>query len=163
GRALRFFRTQIEYKESIDMVDVRQVRGGTGLDPINDELDELLDSVFENTYQATQAFFAEYDKNPDPLVLARWLEPRAWRELDYVYLLNEVIRRHAMEFSRKHVTLLMKQSFQEAEHYEMVGDAIESLGGTTPTSAPKQAQEWSAWLWECLDRSPLAAVAAWNL
>lgn len=145
------------------MVDVRQVRGGSGLDPINDEIDELLDSVFNNTYEATKAFFAEYDKNPDKLVLARWLEPRAWREIDYVYLLNELIRRHGMEFSRKHITLLMKQSFQEAEHYELVGDAIVSLGGTVPTTPPQEAQAWSEWLWECLDRNPLAAVAAWNL
>lgn len=145
------------------MVDVRRVRGGGGLDAINDELDELLDSVFENTREATVAFFAEYDKNPDPMVLARWLEPRAWREIDYVFLLNEQIRRYGMRFKRKHITLLAKQSFQEAEHYELVGEAIESLGGTVPTSPHPQAKVWSEWLWECLDRHPLAAIAAWNL
>lgn len=145
------------------MVDVRKVRGGAGLDPIGEEVDELLDSVFDNTAQATEQFFAEYDKNPDPRILARWLEPRCWREIDYVYLLNEEIRRYGMGFTRKHITLLAKQSFQEAEHYEMVGHAIESLGGTVPTESPAEARVWSDWLWECLDRHPLAAIAAWNL
>ena len=145
------------------MADVRNVRGGSGLDSINDELDELLDSVFESTRKATEAFFAKYDENPDPLVLARWLEPRCWREIDYVFLLNEQIRRYGLAFDRKHITLLAKQSFQEAEHYEMVGKAIESLGGTVPTSVPPEVVPWSEFLWDCLERHPLAAIAAWNL
>lgn len=145
------------------MVDVRQVRGGNGLEGIENEVDELLDSVVEQTRIATEAFFANYDKNPDPKVLAAWLAPRAWREIDYVFLLNEQIRRYGMGFSRTHITLLAKQSFQEAEHYEAVGNAIESLGGTVPTSVPTQAVPWSNFLWECLERHPLAAIAAWNL
>lgn len=145
------------------MVDVRNVRGGRGLDPISDEVDALLDSVFAATRQATEQFFAYYDKQPDPLLLARWLEPRCWREIDYVFLLNEEIRRYGMGFERKHITLLAKQSFQEAEHYEQVGKAIESLGGTVPTTVPAEAVPWSEFLWDCLQRHPLAAIAAWNL
>lgn len=145
------------------MVSVRNVRGGSGLDPINDELDELLDSVYAATRKATEDFFARFDNDPDPLVLARWLEPRCWREIDYVYLLNEEIRRYGMGFERKHITLLAKQSFQEAEHYEQVGRAIESLGGTVPTSVPQEVVPWSEFLWDCLDRHPLGAIAAWNL
>lgn len=144
------------------MVDVRRVRGGDGLAEINDELDQILDSVVENTRLATESFFASYDENPDPKVLAAWLAPRAWREIDYVFLLNEQIRRYGLEFERKHITLLAKQSFQEAEHYEIVGRAIESLGGTVPTSVPPEAKPWSDFLWECLERHPLAAIAAWN-
>ncbi|MGH3517620.1 MAG: hypothetical protein ACRDQ7_09450 [Haloechinothrix sp.] len=72
-------------------------------------------------------------------MLATWLAPRTWREIDYLSLLNEEIRRYGMAFERRHITLLAKQSFQEAEHYEMVGKAIESLGGTAPTSVPASA------------------------
>lgn len=144
------------------MVDVRRVRGGNGLDGISDEVDQILDSVFQSTRRATESFFASYDKNPDPKILASWLEPRAWREIDYVFLLNEQIRRYGMGFSRSHITLLAKQSFQEAEHYEAVGKAIESLGGTVPTSVPPEARPWSEFLWDCLERHPLAAIAAWN-
>ncbi|PVH28448.1 hypothetical protein [Pararhodobacter oceanensis] len=145
------------------MVDVRQVRGGDGLTGIREEVDAMLDAVVENTRQATVSFFDKYAENPDPKILAAWLEPRAWREIDYVFLLNEQIRRYGMQFSRKHITLLAKQSFQEAEHYEDVGRVIESLGGTVPTSVPESAKPWSDFLWECLDRHPLAAIAAWNL
>jgi len=145
------------------MADVRKVRGGSGLDPIRPELGELLDSVRAATARATEDFFAGYDADPDPARLATWLVPRCWREIDYVYLLNEEIRRYGMGFQRRHVTLLAKQSFQEAEHYDMVGRAIESLGGTAPTSVPAEAEPWSRFLWGCLDRHPLAAIAAWNL
>lgn len=145
------------------MADVRNVRGGSGLDPIRAEIDELLDSVQVATAEATEAFFVSYDEDPDPARLAAWLIPRCWREIDYVYLLNEEIRRYGMLFERRHITLLAKQSFQEAEHYDMVGKAIESLGGEVPTSVPAEAEPWSRFLWECLDRHPLAAVAAWNL
>lgn len=145
------------------MVDVRNVRGGSGLDPIAGEVDELLDSVQSATRRATEAFFADYDAAPDRVRLAAWLAPRCWREIDYVYLLNEEIRRYGMRFQRRHITLLAKQSFQEAEHYDMVGKAIESLGGTVPTSVPPEAVPWSEFLWDCLDRHPLAAIAAWNL
>lgn len=144
------------------MVSVRNVRGGDGLAPIAQEVDEILDSVFQSTREATIAFFERYEANPDPKILAKWLEPRAWREIDYVFLLNEQIRRYGLNFQRKHITLLAKQSFQEAEHYERVGEAIESLGGTVPTSPPAQALPWSEFLWDCLERHPLAAIAAWN-
>jgi hypothetical protein len=144
------------------MVDVRNVRGGDGLAGIADEVDEILDSVFKSTEKATEQFFANYDKNPDPLLLANWLAPRCWREIDYVFLLNEQIRRYGLSFERKHITLLAKQSFQEAEHYEMVGAAIVSLGGTVPVSVPAQALPWSEFLWDCLERHPLSAIAAWN-
>ncbi len=145
------------------MADVRNVRGGNGLEPIKAELDELLESVQVATAEATEAFFASYDEDPDPARLAAWLVPRCWREIDYVYLLNEEISRYGMQFERRHLTLLAKQSFQEAEHYDMVGKAIESLGGKVPTTVPAEAEPWSRFLWECLDRHPLSAVAAWNL
>ena len=83
------------------MVDVRKIRGGDGLDSINEEIDEILDSVVENTRVATEAFFVSYDQNPDPKILAAWLAPRAWREIDYVFLLNEQIRRYGLAFERK--------------------------------------------------------------
>ena len=145
------------------MVDVRNVRGGTGLDPIAEEVDELLDSVFESTTKASEAFFEWFDEDPDPSKLARFMEVRCWREIDYVFLVNEQIRRYGFKLDRKHITLLAKQSFQEAEHYEGVGKAVESLGGTVPTSPPPEAMAWSQFLWDCMDRHWLGAIAAWNL
>ncbi|UEA59932.1 hypothetical protein LK459_03320 [Gordonia otitidis] len=145
------------------MANVRNIRGGNGIDEIADELDELLDSVQKSTHRATSAFFESFDLDPNPARLAKWLAPRCWREIDYVFLLNEEIARYGMQFDRKHITLLAKQSFQEAEHYEMVGRAIESLGGEVPTTVPEEAVPWSKFMWECLDRHPLAAIAAWNL
>lgn len=143
------------------MLDVNQVRGGDGLEPIRDEVDEILESVFQTTRQATQTFFDSLRDNPNPLALATWLETRAWREIDYVFLLNEQIRRYGMGFQRRHITLLAKQSFQEAEHYEAVGRAVESLGGTVPTTVPGAAMQWSNFLWQCMDRHPLTGIAAW--
>ncbi|MDT7644814.1 MAG: hypothetical protein QOC75_1814 [Pseudonocardiales bacterium] len=145
------------------MVDVRRTRGGTGLDLISAEVDEIMGAVATSTRAATEAFFAAFADDPDPRVLAAWLEPRAWREIDYVFLLNEQIRRYGLTFDRKHLRMLAKQSFQEAEHYDMVGRAIESLGGTVPVAVPAEAVPWHEFLWECLDRHPLAAIAAWNV
>ncbi|MFU0504210.1 hypothetical protein [Pseudaminobacter sp. NGMCC 1.201702] len=143
------------------MLDTKKVRGGNGLAPIDAEVDEILDDVFNITKEATESFFNAYNANPNPRILATWLETRAWREIDYVFLLNEQIRRYGLRFRRDHITLLAKQSFQEAEHYEEVGKAVESLGGTVPTSVPTAAVPWSNFLWECMDRHHLAAIAAW--
>ncbi|MDR6663559.1 hypothetical protein J2W51_006154 [Tardiphaga robiniae] len=143
------------------MLDVNKVRGGNGLDPIRAEVDEILVTVADMAQEATQKFFDAFHKNPDPAALATWLETRAWREIDYVFLLNEQIRRYGLGFERRHITLLAKQSFQEAEHYEAVGRAVESLGGTVPTSVPSAAVAWSNHLWQCMDRHHLAGIAAW--
>lgn len=145
------------------MSDTHRDRPEAGLDPIKAEVDGVFADVLASTSTATDAFFAGYDRDPDPRLLAAWLVPRCWREIDYVFLLNEEIRRYGLTFERRHITLLAKQSFQEAEHYDMVGSAIESLGGTAPTEVPPEAAPWSAFLWECLDRHPLAAIAAWNV
>lgn len=143
------------------MLDTRAVKGGDGLAPINAEVDQILDDVMGATREATINFFAAYDKNPNPKTLATWLETRAWREIDYVFLLNEQIRRYGLGFERKHITLLAKQAFQEAEHYEDVGRAVESLGGKVPVTVPAPAVPWSNWLWSCMDRHHLAGIAAW--
>lgn len=144
------------------MVDVQNVRGGKGLEPIAKEVNGILDAIYTKSKATTEQFFGWFASRPDPVVLSHWLRSRAWREIDYVMLLNAEINRYGMLFSRKHITLLAKQSFQEAEHYEQVGDAIESLGGTVPTTVPAESEAWSKFLWDCLDRHPLAAVAAWN-
>ena len=144
------------------MIDPRNVRGGTGLDPVRAEVDEILDSVFANARRSTEWFFRSFAKNPERVILANWLATRAWREIDYVFLLNAEINRYGLNFERKHITLLAKQAFQEAEHYELVSHAVESLGGTAPTSVPPDSAHWSEFLWECLERHPLAAIAAWN-
>jgi hypothetical protein len=143
------------------MLDVKKVRGGNGLDPIGAEVDEILASAEEAARVATKSFFDSFQTDPNPAALATWLETRVWREIDYVYLLNDQIRRYGMRLQRKHITLLAKQSFQEAEHYEDLGRVLENLGGTVPTAVPAQAQEWSDWLWDCMGRHHLAGIAAW--
>lgn len=144
------------------MANVRNVRGGTGLDAIGAEVDEILDSIYATAKRTSEAFFDSFANDPQPIILAEWLATRAWREIDYVFLLCEEIRRYGLLFERKHITLLAKQAFQEAEHYDAVGSAVESLGGVTPTSVPADSLRWSEFLWECMDRHPLAAIAAWN-
>lgn len=144
------------------MVDVRNVRGGNGLESINEEVNQILETIYENSKRTTEKFFREFAEDPDPVILARWLRSRAWREIDYVMLLNAEVNRYGLSFERKHITLLAKQSFQEAEHYELVSAAVETLGGTAPTSVPPESVKWSEFLWDCLDRHPIAAVAGWN-
>jgi hypothetical protein len=134
-----------------------------GLEPIQGEVDRLRETATEVVRTASESFFAEYGKEPDPLRLAAWFVPRCWREIDYVFMLNEEIRRYGLGFERKHITALSKHSFQEAQHYEMVGRVIEHLGGEAPVSVPDSARAWSELLWDCLDRHRLAAIAAWNI
>jgi hypothetical protein len=78
-------------------------------------------------------------------------------------MLGEQIRRYGVLFERRHVTALARQLLDEAEHYDDVGRIIERLGGTVPTEPPPSAVRWSQFLWACLDRHPLGAIAAWNM
>ncbi len=135
----------------------------SGLEPIQDEVDWIRVTAAEAVRIAAEDFFAEYDRAPDPSRLAAWLVPRCWREIDYVFMLNEEIRRYGLGFDRKHLTALSKHSFQEAHHYEMVGRIIEYLGGEVPVTVPESARTWSELLWDCLDRHRLSAIAAWNI
>jgi hypothetical protein len=134
-----------------------------GLEPIQDEVDQIRVTAAEGVRIATEDFFAAYDRDPNPSRLAAWFIPRCWREIDYVFMLNEEIRRYGLGFDRKHITALSKHSFQEAHHYEMVGRIIESLGGEVPVTVPQSARAWSELLWDCLDRHRLSAIAAWNI
>lgn len=134
-----------------------------GLEPIQDEVDQLRATAAESVRIAAESFFEEYDKDPDPTRMAAWFAPRCWREIEYVFMLNDEIRRYGFEFERKHITALAKHSLQEAQHYEMVGRIIEHLGGEVPVTVPASAQAWSDLLWDCLDRDRLSAIAAWNI
>ena len=127
------------------------------------ELDPLLEGAAADVRRRAEAFWAEYDRDRDPAVLAAWFVPRCWREVDYVFMLGEVIRRHGLSFQRKHLTALSRQLLDEAEHYEAVGRIIERLGGEVPTAPPPSARRWSGFLWESLDRHRLGAIAAWNM
>ena len=132
-------------------------------DPRWAELDRLQGEAVAEVRRRSDAFWAEWDRERDPVVLAAWFVPRCWREIDYVHMLGEVIRRYGMGFERKHVSALARQLLDEAEHYDSVGRIIERLGGTVPTEPPASARGWSAFLWESLERHPLGAVAAWNM
>src|SRR5215208_2802964 len=113
-----------------------------GLGPIQDEVDQLRATAAGAVQAAAESFFADHSKDADPLRLAAWFVPRCWREIEYVFMLNEEIRRYGLGFERKHITALSKHSFQEAQHYEMVGRIIECLGGEVPVTVPESARAW---------------------
>jgi len=142
------------------MVDVRNVRGAHGRDAFTEELDEILDSVYQHTRQVSEDFFVSFATNPSSKVLAAWLEPRAWRHIESLFVLNEGLRRYGLGLQRKHISMLSKKSHQHAQHFVMIGKVIESLGGTVPDELPNALVPWSTLLWDCLDRHPLAAIAA---
>lgn len=142
------------------MVDVQNVRSAHGRDAFIEELDEILDSVYQRTKQVSEDFFVSFANNPNSEVLAAWLEPRAWRHIESLFVLNEGLRRYGLNLERKHISMLAKKSHQHAQHYVLIGKVIESLGGTVPVSVPEALRPWSELLWDCLDRHPLAAIAA---
>jgi hypothetical protein len=135
----------------------------SGADPRWAEIDALQETAVAEVRRRTDAFWADWDADRDPAVLAAWFVPRCWREIDYVHMLGEVIRRYGMGFERKHVSALARQLLDEAEHYDSVGRIIEKLGGAVPVEPPPSARGWSAFLWESLERHPLGAIAAWNM
>lgn len=136
---------------------------GRGLDPVRGEIEALRQRTVAAVRAQSDAFWAGYERTPDQAVLAAWFVPRCWREIDYVFMLGAQIRRYGLGFQRKHVTALSRQLFEEAEHYERVGRIIERLGGQVPVEPPPSARDWSAFLWESLDRHRLGAIAAWNM
>ncbi len=127
------------------------------------EIDQLQAGAVTEVRRRADAFWLDWDGDRDQAMLAAWFVPRCWREIDYVHMLGEVIRRYGMGFERKHVSALARQLQDEAEHYEAVGRIIERLGGTVPTEPPASARAWSAFLWESLERHRLGAIAAWNM
>ena len=133
------------------------------LDPIRAEIDELCDAATAEVRARADAFWAEYERERDPVKLTAWFVPRCWREIDYVFMLGEEVRRYGFRFERRHITALTRQLHDEAEHYDAVGRIIERLGGEVPAAPPPSAERWSAFLWESLDRHHLGAIAAWNM
>jgi hypothetical protein len=128
-----------------------------GLDAVRGELDALIADTVDTIRVRSHAFWETYEADRDPVRLAAWFVPRCWREIDYVFMLGEVIRRH------RHITALSRQLLDEAEHYDTVARIVERLGGRVPVAPPPSAVEWSAFLWESLDRHRLGAIAAWNM
>ena len=54
-------------------------------------------------------YWDTYAAERDDATLAAWFVPRCWREIDYVYMLGEQIRRYGVRFERRHVTALARQ------------------------------------------------------
>jgi hypothetical protein len=150
-----------------DIVEqLEQEAGGPqrgGLEPVRAELDALLTATVATVRERSAAFWDAYGRDPDPSRLAAWFVPRCWREIDYVFMLGEVIRRHGLEFERRHLTALSRQLLDEAEHYDTVARIVERLGGRVPVAPPPSAVAWSAFLWDSLERHRLGAIAAWNM
>jgi hypothetical protein len=134
-----------------------------GLDPVRAELDALMDETVATVRDRSRAFWDAYDSERDATSLAAWFVPRCWREIDYVFMLGEVIRRYGLTFERRHITALSRQLLDEAEHYDTVARIVERLGGRVPVQPPPSAVEWSSFLWDSLDRHRLGAIAAWNM
>jgi hypothetical protein len=134
-----------------------------GLDPVREELDKLLAETVATVRERSQAFWETYESERDDARLAAWFVPRCWREIDYVFMLGEVIRRYGLTFERRHVTALSRQLLDEAEHYDAVARIVERLGGRVPVQPPPSAVEWNRFLWDSLDRHRLGAIAAWNM
>jgi Arc/MetJ family transcription regulator len=134
-----------------------------GLDAVRGELDELIAETVETVRVRSRAFWETYESERDPALLAAWFVPRCWREIDYVFMLGEVIRRYGLTFERRHVTALSRQLLDEAEHYDAVARIVERLGGRVPVQAPPSAVEWSGFLRDSLARHRLGAIAAWNM
>jgi hypothetical protein len=134
-----------------------------GLDPIRAEIDALCETTVAEVRRRADTYWDSYAADRDDAMLAAWFVPRCWREIDYVYMLGEQIRRYGVRFERRHVTALARQLLDEAEHYDDVARIIERLGGTPPTEPPPSAVTWSRFLWDCLDRHHLGAIAAWNM
>jgi hypothetical protein len=134
-----------------------------GLDPVREELDKLLAETVATVRERSQAFWETYESERDAARLAAWFVPRCWREIDYVFMLGEVIRRYGLTFERRHVTALSRQLLDEAEHYDAVARIVERLGGRVPVQPPPSAVEWNRFLWDSLDRHRLGAIAAWNM
>jgi hypothetical protein len=127
------------------------------------KISAIRDAVTASAAERTRAFLEGYVADPDPKLLAAWFGPRAWREIEYVFMLGEELRRYGLTFERPHMTALARQIEDEAEHYDAVGRIIEELGGVVPTTVPASAVTWSDFLWESLDRHRLGAVAAWYI
>jgi hypothetical protein len=134
-----------------------------GLDDVRAELDELMARTVATVRDRSRAFWDAYEAERDSTRLAAWFVPRCWREIDYVFMLGEVIRRYGLTFERRHVTALSRQLLDEAEHYDAVARIIERLGGRVPVTPPPSAIEWSTFLWDSLERHRLGAIAAWNM
>src|SRR3954451_15409205 len=133
------------------------------LDPIRAEIDALSAATVAEVRRRADAYWESYAAERDDAMLAAWFVPRCWREIDYVYMLGEQIRRYGVRFERRHVTALARQLLDEAEHYDDVGRIIERLGGAAPTEPPPSAATRRRLLWECFDRHFLGAIAAWNM
>jgi hypothetical protein len=142
---------------------IRRESANRFLAPFVDEMEDIREDSIADVRRKTDEFWDTQEGVQDREQLIAWFQPRCWREIDYVFMLGEEIRRYGLRFERKHITGLSKQLFQEAEHYESVGRIIEELGGEVPTEPPPSAREWSSFLWACLDRHPLAAIAAWYM
>lgn len=138
-------------------------RGRGGLAPVRAELDALLAETVATVRDRSRGFWEDYEADRDPVRLAAWFVPRCWREIDYVFMLGEVLRRYGLTFERRHITALSRQLLDEAEHYEAVARIVERLGGRVPVAPPPSAVVWSSFLWDSLDRHRLGAIAAWNM
>ena len=134
-----------------------------GLDPIRAEIDDALRDHHRRGAAARRRLLGVVRGDRDDAMLAAWFVPRCWREIDYVYMLGEQIRRYGVRFERRHVTALARQLLDEAEHYDDVGAHHRAARRDGADRAAAVGRDVEPFLWDCLDRHPLGAIAAWNM
>lgn len=123
-------------------------------------IERLKNEMRQTAADASKKYF---ETHPTRESMIRWLGTRCWREIDYVFLINAIVNKYWSEFDPKIVTSLMKQSWDEARHYQQLAEIIELYGGKRPLQVTEVDKIWSKVLWDSVDKDKVAAISGWHL
>ena len=77
---------------------VRRETENRFLAPLIDEIEDIRERAIADVRSKTDAFWATQDGAENSETLIAWFQPRCWREIDYVFMLGEEIRRYGFGF-----------------------------------------------------------------
>ena len=103
-----------------------------GLREVTDEMERLRASATAEVQRRSHKFWAEFEQKRDPQMLIAWFIPRCWREIDYVFMLGEEIRRYGLSFERRHITALSINGIIGAGIFGLPAAAAGLLGFSSP-------------------------------